>query len=183
MRFLILCIPFFLTACSHTYYVVRHAEKATPSPGVTMSTPNDPPLSSAGQQRAEALKEALKSKGITAIYATNTTRAVATAEPLRKSLSLLIQHYGPKPDSAFIQQLKAQQKNVLIVGHSNTVDEIVNGLCNRKVVSGDLADSEYNHLFSVTYKRFLSKKIVFEDRNYGASSGKNFVRKMSFNAN
>lgn len=183
MRSLLLCIPFFLTACGHTYYVVRHAEKAVPSAGITMSTPNDPPLSSDGQQRAEALKEALKSKRISAIYATNTTRAVATAEPLRRSLSLLIQQYGPRPDSTFIQQLKAKRKNILIVGHSNTVDDIVNGLCNRKVVPGDLADSEYNHLYAVKYKRFFSTKIVFEDRSYGASKGGKFVRKSTSRAN
>ena len=49
-----------LTACSHTFYIVRHAEKAT-SEGNNMMN-NDPPLTEAGKERAEALKEILKTK-------------------------------------------------------------------------------------------------------------------------
>src|SRR5689334_13756553 len=88
-----------LTACSRTYYVVRHAEKAVPSPGTTMQTPNDPPLSVAGQQRAQALKEVLKDKKINAIYSTNTIRTKSTAESLAQLKGLTIQTYGPMPDT------------------------------------------------------------------------------------
>lgn len=156
-----------LTACSHTYYVVRHAEKATPSPGNTMSSPNNPPLSDAGQQRAEALKEMLKDSKIEYIYSTNTIRTTTTAEPLAKAKGITTQTYGPMPDSAFIQKLKGIKKNVLIVGHSNTVDDIVNGLTGTKTVPGDLPDSEYSNLFIVTYK---GKKVRFERRTYGAAN-------------
>lgn len=161
----ILSACFLLTACSHTYYVVRHAEKATPSTGTTMSTPNDPPLSDAGAQRAEALKETLQNSKIDYIFSTNTIRTRATAEPLSKARSVAIQTYGPFPDSAFIQKMKALKKNVLIVGHSNTVDDIVNGLTGQKTIHGDLPDSEYSSLFVVKY---AGKKVRFERRTFGA---------------
>lgn len=159
-----------LTSCSHTYYVVRHAEKATPSTGTTMSTPNDPPLSAAGEQRALALRDSLAGKKIALIFSTNTVRTKSTAEPLRSLLSLTIQTYGPMPDAAFIARLKGLKKNTLIVGHSNTIDDIVNGLMNTNTVPGDLPESEYDNLFVVTYKRFLGTRIKFKRLKYGAPS-------------
>jgi broad specificity phosphatase PhoE len=158
---------FFLTACSHTYYVVRHAEKATESPGNTMSTPGNPPLSPEGEQRALALKELLKDKKIEYIFSTKTTRTVSTAEPLSKERSVSIQFYSPMPDSSLFQKLKGLKKNVLVVGHSNTVDNIVNGLTGEKSVPGDLQDSEYSNLFIVTYKRFLGQKIHYKRIQFG----------------
>ena len=166
----VLSLLIILTSCSRTYYVVRHAEKAIPSPGITMSTPNDPPLSDAGQQRAQALKEVLKDKKIEYIFSTNTIRTRSTAEPLRNYRALSIQTYGPMPDSAFIQQLKELKNNTLVVGHSNTVDNIVNGLTNATTVPADLQDSEYDNLFVITYKRLFGTKIKYERIKYGAPS-------------
>jgi broad specificity phosphatase PhoE len=160
----VLLASFLLTACSHTYYVVRHAEKASAGGGTTMSSPNNPPLSAPGEQRAQALRETLKDSKIEYIFSTNTTRTMTTAEPLRNLKGLTTENYGPMPDSAFIQKLKGLKKNVLIVGHSNTVDDIVNGLTGTKTIPGDLQDSEYSNLFVVTYK---GKKVRFERRTYG----------------
>jgi phosphohistidine phosphatase SixA len=154
-----------LTSCSHTYYIVRHAEKAVPSAGATMNTPDDPPLSDAGTKRAEALKETLKDKQIKNIYSTNTKRTRLTAEPLSASSRLTIQTYGPRPDSLFINKLKLLSTNTLIVGHSNTVDDVVNGLLNQNKLT-DLADSEYDNLFVVRYKNFFGKRIKYERRKY-----------------
>lgn len=168
--FALFSLSLLLTSCRHTYYVVRHAEKAIPSAGPTMSTPNDPPLSDAGALRAQALKDVLKDKNIAHIYSTNTIRTRSTAEPLRSFLGLNIQTYGPMPDSAFITQLKAVKHNTLIVGHSNTVDNIVNGLTNTTTIPADLQDREYDNLFVITYKRFLGTRIKYERLKYGAPS-------------
>lgn len=123
----------------------------------------DPPLSDAGTARANALLQLLKNEKLAHIFSTNTIRTRTTAEPLSRHLGLAIQTYGPKPDSAFIQQLKALKKDALIVGHSNTVDDIVNMLCNEQKVPGDLADTEYDNLFIVTIKNGVAK---FERRKY-----------------
>lgn len=42
-----LLIALFLTSCTYTYYIVRHAEKAVFYAGVIINTPEDPPLSDA----------------------------------------------------------------------------------------------------------------------------------------
>src|SRR6185503_1946551 len=143
-----------LSSCSSVkYYIVRHAEKETPSAGTTMSTPNDPPLSSAGRVRAIELRETLKNKGIRYIFSTNTTRTISTAQPLNElEGDTQIEIYNTKDSlDFFIDKLKSIQKgNSLIVGHSNTVDDIVNKLVGEIKVPKDLPDSEYDNLYIVT---------------------------------
>ena len=64
-------------------------------------------------------------------------------------------------------KLKKLKKNILVVGHSNTVDDIVNGLCNSKKIAADLQDNEYDNLFVVKYKNFFGAHIKFEHTKYG----------------
>ena len=162
-------IPVFLlvmlAGCSHTYYIVRHAEKAVPGEGPVMNTPNDPALSTMGLQRADALKKVLHDKNIRYIYSTNTIRTRSTAEPLSNLMNVPILTYGPRPDSAFIQQMKLLKKNTLIVGHSNTIDDIANGLAGETKVEGDLSETVYDQIFIIHYRRG-GKKIVFERVSY-----------------
>jgi len=153
-------------ACTRTYYVVRHAEKAILADSLD-KVKNDPPLSEAGKQRAAALKEILKEEHIADVFSTNTMRTKSTAQPVADYFGLAIQLYGPMPDSVFIKKIKKLNKNVLIVGHSNTVDDIVNGLCNSKKIAADLQDNEYDNLFVVKYKNFFGIHIHFEHRKYG----------------
>ena len=159
-NFLILICSLSLMSCSHTYYVVRHAEKAAGSG--TMNS--DPPLSAIGETRAQQLKELLKDEKIKKIYSTRFIRTRKTAEPLRALKGLEIVEYGPAPDSLFIATLKSQRLNTLIVGHSNTVDDIVNGLTGENSVPGDLDESVYDQLYVITYKRFPFKNRKFQKR-------------------
>lgn len=161
-----LLLTILITSCSRTIYIVRHAEKALPE-GTSTMFKNDPPLSDAGKERAEALKEVLKTKKIGYIYSTNTQRTRSTAEPLRSYFNLSIQTYSPVPDSAFIHRLQTTRKNTLVVGHSNTVDDIVNRVCGSIKIPNDLPETEYDNLF-VLKKR--GKTITFENRKYGKAS-------------
>lgn len=157
-----------LTSCSPVkYYIVRHAEKETPSTGLVMNTPNDPPLSAAGRVRAIELREALKNKGIQYIFSTNTIRTISTAQPLEELQGgTNIEIYNTKDSlDFFIDKLKAVRKgNSLIVGHSNTVDDIVNKLVGEIKVPKDLPESEYDNLYIVTKK---GKHYRFENKTYG----------------
>jgi hypothetical protein len=54
--------------------------------------------------------------------------------------------------------------NTLIVGHSNTVDDIVNKLCGEIKVPIDLPDSEYDNLYLIRKK---GKKMKFENKTFG----------------
>ena len=143
----ILFLSISLTSYTQTYYIVRHAEKATNDSASMNST--DPPLTAEGKKRATDLRKYLNKKGITAIFSTNTLRTRSTAEPLSKDKHINVQLYGPKPDAAFINQLKQLRGNTLIVGHSNTVDDIVNGLCGKQILN-DLPDAAYDNIFIVT---------------------------------
>lgn len=165
--FLYIMLVIFSSCTSVKYFVVRHAEKETASAGVVMSTPNDPPLSSAGKVRAIELREALKDQKIWYIFSTNTIRTVSTAQPLNDWLrSTRIELYNTLDSLDFlIEKLKAIKKgNSLIVGHSNTVDDIVNKLCGEIKLPKDLPDSEYDNLYVVTKK---GKKMKFENKTYG----------------
>ena len=159
------CILFLLSACSTTsYYVVRHAEKEVAQGA--MSGSSDVPLSTAGYKRAEALKEELKGRDIRYIFSTSTRRTLATAEPLHELYGLRMNLYNTRDTlGKFIARLKSIRKgNVLVVGHSNTVDDIVNGLTGKQSIIRDLDDSEYNNLFIV---RRSGNRFKFHAKTYG----------------
>lgn len=162
---------FLLASCGTTIYVVRHAEKAGGIDPATMQTFKDPPLTPEGQERALALKQLLSGKNIKHIYSTNTLRTTSTARPLKELfLNVPLQLYSSKPDSMdhFIQKLKSIRKgNALVVGHSNTVDDIANKLCSSQVVPGDLKDNEYDFLFVIKRK---GDRYKFKAEKYGAPS-------------
>lgn len=158
-----------LSSCgSVKYYIVRHAEKAVPSEGTAMNTPNDPPLSVEGRARAIELRERLKGRNIRYIFSTNTIRTIATAQPMNELRGAThIELYNSRDSlDYFIEKLRSiKGGNCLIVGHSNTVDDIVNKLCGRTVIPGDLPDTEYDNLYILTKRRISYK---FETRTYGA---------------
>lgn len=161
MRLVLIALVVLFASCKTTsFYVVRHAEKEAAS-GNMMST--DVPLSAEGQQRALALRDALKDKGIQAIYSTPTHRTTGTARPLSNATGVAIQIYDPK-DTRFVEQLKVHRgAPILVVGHSNTVDDIVNGLSGKPLLE-DLSDSQYGDLFVVKVK---GKKITLEQERFG----------------
>ena len=147
-----------LSSCGQTIYIVRHAEKGTP-----MGNTSDVPLSTEGEARAQALKEVLKNEKIEVIYSTNTIRTTTTAKPTADHFGIPVETYGPRPDSAFINMLKNSKKNILVVGHSNTIDDIANMLTGETVVPGDLKDSDYDNLFIIKRKgdKFILKKETY----------------------
>ena len=151
---------FFLLSCqTTTYFIVRHAEKET----VTTMT-QDVPLSAAGKERAEALKTILLPQHIDHIYSTNTLRTTGTAMPLSGTIGLMIETYDPR-DNSFVTRLKKINKgNVLVVGHSNTVDDMVNSLTGEIKIKSDLPDSQYGDLFIVKRK---GKNYRFETKHFG----------------
>jgi len=155
-------IALVLLSCKTTsYYIVRHAEKETTTTTTTMTS--DVPLSAAGKQRAEALKELLQNENIKHVFSTNYIRTKSTAQPLVDAIQIPIETYDPK-DPQFVSKLKGLNGNSLIVGHSNTVDDVVNELTGKKEIQGDLPDSAYGDLFVVKKK---GKRMIFEKKHFG----------------
>jgi len=152
-------------SCTRTIYIVRHAEKIASSDSAAKMMQNDPPLSEAGKVRALVLKDELASKHVDHIYSTNTTRTRSTAEPLSQAIKVNVETYS-NIDS-LISTIRSIKGNVLVVGHSNTVDDIVNKLCGQTKIASDLKDGEYDNLFIV---KIRGKKIIFHKRKYGYPS-------------
>jgi len=149
-RCVFLFIAIALCACNANtidYYIVRHAEKAIVDSSVRSS---DVPLSEQGIKRAEELKDQLRDKDIKFIYSTNTVRTKATAQPLSDAIGIPIKIYDGG-DNNFIQSLRNADGNVVIVGHSNTVDDLVNGLTGKPLLK-DLKDDQFGDLF-IVHKR------------------------------
>ncbi|WP_164972799.1 SixA phosphatase family protein [Lacibacter luteus] len=157
----VLTIALLLASCSrNAIYIVRHAEKATANANMS----SDVPLSADGEQRAQNLKKLLLDKNVQAIFSTPYIRTKSTAKPLSDATQVAVQLYSPKDTTdLFIARVKAiQKRNVLIVGHSNTVDGLVNKLMGQQLLT-DLPETEYDNLFIVKRK---GKKYSFEKRKY-----------------
>jgi 2,3-bisphosphoglycerate-dependent phosphoglycerate mutase len=153
-----------LASCSRTVYVVRHAEKITSTDSAKMMA-DDPALSDAGKVRALVLKDELAGKHIRHIYSTSTIRTRSTAEPLSQAIKINIEIY--KSIDSLVNIIKSVKGNVLVVGHSNTVDDIVNKLCGQVKIVTDLKDGEYDNLFVV---KIRGKKVIVDRRKYGYPS-------------
>jgi phosphohistidine phosphatase SixA len=137
-----------------TVFLARHAEKeATP--------PEDPPLTEAGKQRAQTLKQTLAGAGIKTIYTSQFLRTRQTAEPLAKQLGIEVTALTIKMDDKNPRRISDQSfeevvnkvheragESVLIVGHSNTLSEIIKRLGGDVMPSVD--DKEFDDLFVVT---------------------------------
>ncbi len=112
-------------------YLVRHAEKAEFWPA-DHNLDVFQPLSSAGLARAEALAARLKTAGIAAIYTSRTTRTIETGAPLAHDthIDITADDASTKAEEmssflALLRQKHAADRAVLIVGHSNTVPELL----------------------------------------------------------
>lgn len=147
-----LAIIFQLSAQStHTTNIIllRHAEKDTTVSGLAMMKA-DPPLSKAGQKRAETLLTALKDFQPDKIYSTHFNRTQATVAPLAKKFGLGITFYDTKNQLALAEQLKKELgKTIVVVGHSNSIPALVNAITGTSNYP-DLADNEYNKIWIIT---------------------------------
>jgi 2,3-bisphosphoglycerate-dependent phosphoglycerate mutase len=97
--------------------LVRHAERAGPSA-------DDPGLTDTGAQRSRDLARLLEDAGITRIHSSDTRRTRETALPLARQEGLEIEIYDHRNLEAFAAALLTLPGRHLVVGHSNTTDEM-----------------------------------------------------------
>lgn len=126
-----------------TFYLIRHAEKFRGN-----VDDNDPELNQKGLGRAMHWAEILVDVDLDAIYSTDYNRTAMTAAPTSVKKNIDVQYYDPS--TIDIAQFKTDNlnKNVLIVGHSNTTPEFVNKLIDEETYS-DIDDGENGILFIV----------------------------------
>ena len=134
-------------AAQQLVFVVRHAERADAGSGGAATMATDPDLSEAGRARAQSLAAALKDAKIAAIFVTPYKRTQQTAEPLAKALGIQAVAIDPKDAAGLIEKVKAAGGNVLVVGHSNTVPDVLTRLGVSDAPKLD--DRDYDNLFVV----------------------------------
>ena len=141
-------------------WIVRHAEKETTDPKNA-----NPALNTQGEKRAQDLAKFLQKEKVDYIFSSDYLRTKQTAAPLAKQKGLEIETYDSKNNTALILKIKslAQGKNSVIVGHSNTVLEILELLGGIAPVKS-LTDDDYDFLFKM---RLKGDKVKLKTSRFG----------------
>ncbi len=142
-----------------TIVVVRHAERST-------DDPRDPSLSAAGQQRARDLSAVLRDARVTVIYTTHYKRTRQTAEPYAQEhgISIVERPISAANSATYARDLaqeirtRSAGKSVLVVGHSNTVPDIVRALSGADIPA--MTEAEYDHIFVVVIPASGSPRVM-----------------------
>ena len=122
-------------------FIVRHAEKAT-------TGGNDPDLSDAGRKRANALARILKNSQITSVFVTEFKRTQETAAPLATAAHLTPTIIPAKDVPALVVKLRALNGNALVVGHGNTIPDLVKELGIATPIT--IPEDDYTEIFVVS---------------------------------
>ena len=140
---LILSISLLLAAGADSapvIFIVRHAEKAS-------TGGNDPDLSLQGQKRADALAQILKDSQIRSVFVTEFKRTQETAAPTAKAARVSPNVVPANDIGALVEKLRALNDNALVVGHGNTIPDLLKALGIAKPVS--IPDDDYTEIFAV----------------------------------
>ena len=122
-----------------TFYVMRHLD--------TPEGERDPDLTAGGAARAQALVHWFHGKKLTAIYVSDYKRTRQTAGPIAADRGVTVKTYDPRDTPALVAMLKAEPGPVLVVGHSNTVPDIVEQLGGTR--PGPLAHPDFGDIWTV----------------------------------
>ncbi len=134
-----------------TIYLIRHAEKADNSV--------NPELSEAGKERTKKWGAYFENKDINTYYTTPLKRAILTASLTAAYMSALpepgtsreIHFMTYEPDNFSLKKIAEENKgkNIIVVGHSNTIPKYINDLLGKKAYA-DINENEYGNLYIVT---------------------------------
>lgn len=134
-----------------TVVLVRHGER--------VSEARDAALSPAGQARAERLAAMLEGAGLDAIYVSEARRTQQTAEPVSQLTGVEAEVVPAAEHGRLLRRLKWRHRGdvVLVVGHSNTVPVIADGL---GAPIGVIEADEYSGLWVITYSRLRGTRVL-----------------------
>jgi phosphohistidine phosphatase SixA len=130
-------------------FVVRHAERADGGGARGRGMSDDPPLSTDGVGRALRLASMLRAANVKHIFVTTFQRTRQTAEPLAKQQHLEIDTSASATVDTLVDKLRKTEGRSLVVGHSNTVPEILSKLGVAETVD---VEEEFDNLFIVVLK-------------------------------
>ena len=143
-----------------TLLIVRHADRPE----------NQDVLSPDGLARARALVHVGEKAGIVAIYHSDTNRARDTAAPLATALGITPEVYDAKDSASLINDIFAAHRGerVLVVGHSNTVPQIIAAAGGPTLP--DIDANEFDNLFVLTVCRCRRGFATLVNLQYGVQS-------------
>jgi broad specificity phosphatase PhoE len=153
-------VSFFIYRSATTTTVVvlaRHAEK-------DLSSIQDPPLSAEGEQRAQRLAQMFgRGKGagrIDAIYVSDARRTQQTAAPLAERLGKQVVIVPAADTKGLVSRVMHEHsgESVLIIGHSNTVPELIHELGDIDVPP--IGDDEYDTLYVLSIPSFGNASLL-----------------------
>ena len=128
------------TNAAPVIFIVRNAEKAS---GVG----NDPDLSLEGQKRADASAHILKDSEIRSVFVTEFKRTQETAAPTARAAHVSPTVIPTNDIRALAEKLRALNGNALVVGHGNTIPDLLKALGIAASVS--IPDDDYTEIFVV----------------------------------
>jgi broad specificity phosphatase PhoE len=149
---------FFESQATTTIIFVRHAEQ-------DLAAGDDPGLSDAGRRRVAELTRQLVDAdvvaGVDAIYATGFRRSQETAQPLADALKLEINKYDAEDRESVLETIlkKHKGKIILVVGHSNTLPELIANLGASKKVP-PIDDMEFDNIYVISIPWFGKTKTI-----------------------
>lgn len=123
------------------YYFIRHAEKADSS--------KNPDLSEKGIERAQQWKALFSEIKFDAVYSTDFNRTLQTIQPIVAGNNQLLKIYNPKMIDVELFKKETQGKTILIVGHSNTIPNMVNQIIKENKYA-DIAENQFGNLYIIT---------------------------------
>ena len=125
----------------YTVYLFRHAEKQ-------LDASRDPALTDQGIARAQRLSRWLAGRHIMDIWSSDYRRTRDTVKPLAVLTGLETRIYDPRAQTQLLGWLKANRRNAVVSGHSNTIPELARMLCDCTVP--DMNESEYDRLLVIS---------------------------------
>lgn len=165
---LLALVPRFDTSGFDTIAValLRHAEKSTPDPKDPKA--DDPPLTAAGEARAQRLASLLAAAPLGGVYATQLRRTVDTVEPLAKARGVEVAKIDAQNRDELMKRIKGTPRATLAVvaGHSNTIPQLAKELgatIGDLDDKGNLKDDRFDRLFLLVLGRNGSAlRLLFE---------------------
>jgi broad specificity phosphatase PhoE len=151
------------SAAATTVIVVRHAEK-NPHPAG-----GDAGLALKGTLRAQELARVLADAGVSAVYVSQYGRARLTGEPLARAQSDTVRTYDANRNDLLAERIRREHagRTVLVVGHGDSVLELIDSLTGERLPAGEAVD--YDRVFVVTLGPGGTHRVV--RLRYGAMPG------------
>ncbi|HRI58313.1 MAG TPA: histidine phosphatase family protein, partial [Saprospiraceae bacterium] len=150
-------IPHYSDPAYTIFYCVRHAEKRK-------DQGDNPELSDEGVDRAKQLSIIMSGEKLDKVFSTNYKRTIQTAETVRKGAGKkppAAATYPPAMQDAWLDEALSDSKgkHFLVVGHSNTIPELLNRLTGSATYQ-NIPDDDYDRFYIAVTKGIGQTEVV-----------------------